>query len=99
MCDCEHEWSALVEGRFYEAEWTQAKREQYHKEHPENFAGPDLSYPIEDAEDVEDAAGLYGHADNPEAVKSKIKEIATRLGLTSALPDDWRDSDGDFDDD
>lgn len=66
--------------------WTQATREAYHKEHPENFAGPDMSYPIKDGSDVGDAWGLAGHAADPDAVRTKIRSIATRLGLTSSLP-------------
>ena len=69
------------------AKWTAAKREAYLKEHPENFAGPDGTYPIEDGNDVKDAWGLAGHADSPDAVRSKVKSIAKRLGLTSSLPD------------
>lgn len=63
------------------ATWTAAKRKKYHEEHPENFAGPDMSYPIEDSSDVEDAWRLAGKADNPDAVRRKIKSIAKRLGL------------------
>lgn len=76
-----------------EAEWTAEKRAQYLKDHPENFAGPDGSFPIQDASDVSDAAGLYGKAGNPDAVKSKIKSIARRLKLTSGLPKEWQEAD------
>lgn len=69
------------------AKWTAAKRKKYLEEHPENFAGPDGSYPIEDASDVGDAWGLAGHAADPDAVRTKIKSIAKRLGLESGLPD------------
>lgn len=69
------------------AKWTQAAREAYYKDHPENFAGPDMSYPIKDASDIGDAWNLAGHAENPDAVRSKIKSIAKRLGLTDVLPD------------
>ncbi len=75
----------------YEAKWTQAARDAYYAEHPENFAGPNKSYPIKDASDVKDAWNLAGHAANPDAVRSKIKSIAARLGLTSALPDTAKD--------
>jgi hypothetical protein len=68
------------------ANWTQAARLQYKKDHPANFAGPGLSYPIRDASDVRAAWNLSGHASNPAAVRRKIKAIAARLGLTAALP-------------
>lgn len=79
------------------AKWTDAKRKQYLKEHPENCAGPDGTYPIEDGNDVKDAWDLAGHADNPTAVRSKIKSIAKRLGLTSSLPDTAKEDDGSSD--
>jgi hypothetical protein len=82
----------------HEAKWTTAKREEYHKSHPENFAGPGTSFPIEDAEDVKHAAQLHGHADNPAAVKSKIISIAKRLGHTAALPKEWQEDAQDGDD-
>lgn len=78
----------------HRAKWTQASREAYHKEHPENFAGPDMSYPIKDGSDVGDAWGLAGHADNPDAVRAKIKSIAKRLGLEGSLPDTAKEDNG-----
>lgn len=84
----------LQEQTLYEAKWTADTRKQYLKDHPENFAGPDGSFPIKDTSDVGDAWGLAGHADNPDAVRAKIKAIAKRLGLTSGLPDTAKD-DGD----
>lgn len=71
----------------HRAKWTQAAREAYHKEHPENFAGDALDYPIKDGNDVEDAWNLAGHADNPDKVRSRVKSIAKRLGLSGSLPD------------
>lgn len=67
--------------------WTMAARLAYKKAHPENFAGPGLSYPIKDASDVKAAWNLAGRAANPDAVRQKIKAIARRLGLTAALPE------------
>lgn len=75
------------------AKWTQASREAYHKERPWAFAGPDLSFPIRDGSDVGDAWGLAGHADNPDAVRAKIKSIAKRLGLEGSLPDTAKEDD------
>jgi hypothetical protein len=74
-----------------EAKWTAATRAAYYKSNPENFAGPDRSFPIRDASDVGDAWGLAGHADDPDAVRAKIKSIAKRLGLTAGLPDTAKD--------
>lgn len=74
-----------------ETKWTAAVKAAYLKAHPENFAGPDGSYPIEDLSDVGDAWGLAGHADDPDAVRAKIKSIAKRLGLTAGLPDTAKD--------
>ena len=74
-----------------EAKWTAASRRQYLKDHPENFAGPNGSFPIRDSSDVGDAWGLAGHADNPDAVRAKIKKIAARLGLSHGLPDTAKD--------
>lgn len=74
-----------------EAKWTAATRAAYYKEKPWAFAGPDMSFPIRDASDVGDAWGLAGHADDPDAVRAKIKSIAKRLGLTAGLPDTAKD--------
>jgi hypothetical protein len=75
-----------------EAKWTDALKAAYHKTHPENFAGPALSFPIKDASDVGDAWGLAGHAADPDAVRTKIKSIAKRLGLSAGLPDTAKDA-------
>jgi len=47
----------------------------------EDFAGPNRTFPIVSQSDVEDAHGLAGHADDPDAVRSKIRAIADRKGL------------------
>lgn len=52
----------------------------------EDCAGPDKSFPIRNAKDVTDAWDLAGHAEDPAAVRAKIKEIARRKGLVSGLP-------------
>jgi hypothetical protein len=56
-----------------------------------DFAGPNRTYPIVTPKDVKDAAGLVGHADNPEQVKERIQQIARRKGaaFVAALPDSW----------
>lgn len=58
----------------------------------EDFAGPNQTFPIVTPKDVHDAAGLHGHAADPEAVKSKIISIAKRKGpeFVARLPDDWK---------
>lgn len=57
----------------------------------EDFAGPNRSYPIVTPGDVQDAASLVGHADNPDAVKAKIIAIAKRKGeaFVAQLPKAW----------
>jgi hypothetical protein len=54
----------------------------------EDFAGPHQSFPIRNQGDVDSAARLIGHADDPEAVKSKIIAIAKKKGLS--IPDSWQ---------
>src|SRR5258706_14840551 len=58
-----------------------------------HFAGPHESFPIEVPQDVEDAAGLHGHAADPAAVKSAIIRIAKELGpeFEAKLPQEWKD--------
>lgn len=72
----------------YNARWDQGARDKLKKEAPEDFAGPHESFPIKSQEDVDHAAHLIGHADDPEAVKSKIKSIAKRKGYS--VPDSWK---------
>jgi hypothetical protein len=70
----------------YNRDWPQAKRDNLDDK---DFAGPDQSFPISTQEDVDSAAKLTGHADNPSAVKSKIKSIAKRKGLD--VPDSYKE--------
>lgn len=49
------------------------------------------AFPVKSQQDLENAARLIGHADNPEAVKARLKAIAKRKGLT--LPKAWQDED------
>lgn len=55
-------------------------------------AMPDGSFPIANAHDLANAIRLYGHAKNPEAAKAHIKRRAEALGLTSSLPESWKNS-------
>lgn len=82
---------ARTDTQVIEAKWTQATKDDYYKEKPWAFAGPNGSFPIRDKSDVGDAWGLAGHADDPDAVRAKIKAIAKRLGLTDGLPDTAKD--------
>jgi hypothetical protein len=70
----------------YNRDWPQCKRDKLsHKD----FAGPHQSFPITTQEDVDSAAKLIGHADDPNAVKARIKAIAKRKGLN--VPESWQD--------
>jgi hypothetical protein len=62
----------------YNARWPQERRDELPKS---DFAGPHESFPIKSQKDVKSASVLAGHADDPEAVKSKIEAIAKRKGL------------------
>lgn len=67
------------------ARWPQSKRD---KLPTKDFAGPNQSFPIRSQKDVDSAAKLAGHADDPAAVRAKIISIAKRKGL--ALPEAWK---------
>lgn len=56
----------------------------------EDMAGPGRTFPIRNQQDVHNASKLIGHADNPEAVKRKIIEIAKRKNLK--IPDTWSEN-------
>ncbi len=57
-----------------------------------DFADPQhRKFPIVDANDVQDAWNLAGHAEHPDAVRRRIIQIAKRKGLTSALPESARE--------
>ncbi len=56
-----------------------------------SFCGPHRSFPITSQADVNNAARLIGHADNPDAVKACIKRKAKANGWK--LPDSWTDGD------
>jgi hypothetical protein len=51
----------------YEAKWTQALKDE-HGKNGGYFAGPNKTFPLKDASDVEDAWNLAGHADDPDQV-------------------------------
>src|SRR5438445_10170859 len=78
--------------KLHEAKWPQAKRDE-HKAKGGFFAGPGTSFPLKDGEDVDHAAGLHGHADNPSKVKSNIIKFAKDHNLTAYLPKAWKEAD------
>jgi hypothetical protein len=84
--------------RAHEAKWSQSARDE-HKAKGGTFAGPGTSFPLSDAEDVAHAAKLYGHADNPSAVKANIIKFAKSHGFTSSLPKEWTEDIDDGSDD
>ena len=55
----------------------------------EDFGDPERrAFPVKSQEDLDNAARLLGHADDPDAVKRRLKAIAKRKGL--ALPKAWQ---------
>ena len=56
---------------------------------PEDFAGPDKTFPCNTQDHLDSAAKLIGHAADPAAVKSKAISIAKRHGFT--LPKSWQE--------
>jgi hypothetical protein len=57
-------------------------------------AMPDGSFPIKTAEDLGNAIHLAGHAKDPAAARTHIKERARALGLESKIPDSWKTENG-----
>ncbi len=51
------------------------------------FCGPHRSFPVRNQKDVDNAASLAGHADNPDAVRACIRGKAKANGWK--LPDSW----------
>lgn len=68
----------------------QKERDSYDAE---DFAGPDRSFPITSQAQLDAAAKLIGHADDPATVKKKAIAIAKRKGFK--LPESWQEEDGD----
>lgn len=80
----------------YDKNWPAEARHALKKEHGGKYFGdPDKeAFPISPSngqEDLNNAARLVGHADNPSAVKSRLKGIGGSLGLM--IPKSWRDDD------
>lgn len=51
---------------------------------------PDGSFPIANEEDLHNAIRAYGRAKNKVAAKKHIMNRAKEMGMTAALPDDWK---------
>lgn len=72
-----------------------AKREftaaQRRKDAKSGAAMKDGSFPIQNGEDLENAIRLAGKAKDPEAARAHIKRRAAALGLSSKIPDSWKD--------
>lgn len=75
----------LLESEVYKRFYSAEERRDMPKE---DFAGPHESFPIKTQEDVHNAFELAGHADDPDAVRSKIKEIARRKGFSLPKADE-----------
>lgn len=57
------------------------------------FCGPGRTFPVQSQEDVTNAAGLAGHAANPDAVRACVKRKAKAGGWS--LPKSWTDGKAD----
>lgn len=72
-----------------------AKREfnaaQRRKDAKSGVAMKDGSFPIANGEDLENAIRLAGKAKDPDAARAHIKRRAAALGLSSKIPDTWKD--------
>lgn len=79
-----------VEGEAWDefrAKYTQADREKMAKN---GEAMPDGSYPIADAEDLENAIHAVGRGNaNHDTIRQHIIARAKALGLSSKIPDNW----------
>jgi len=72
--------------------WTKADRDKLHES---DFGDPERRlFPIMDQDDVDSAARLIGKAQNPEAVKKRIKQIAKRKKLK--VPEAWEKATADM---
>lgn len=56
----------------------------------EGKAMPDGSFPISNEQDLHNAIRLAGHAKNPAAAKKHIIARARAMGMSDAIPDDWK---------
>lgn len=105
-CDCEHcpvcraedtvpeTEDSEVEMAMYDSsvgkrDYSTSAREQMAEE---NLAMPDGSFPIANSKDLANAIRSVGRAKDYNAAKQHIMRRARALGLTSELPEDWKNS-------
>ena len=55
-------------------------------------ANPDLSYPIENVDDLKNAIQAYGRAGNKPATRRLIMRMARKLNAENLIPESWRGS-------
>jgi len=89
--------STTAEATAYEANWDAAARKA-HKAAGGYFAGPDDTFPLKDASDVDDAYRLAGHAANPDQVRANIIRWAKDNGHAAALPETAKDDEANTND-
>ena len=81
------EYVKFVEAGIWKRDFTAADRKRLAGE---GKALPDGSFPIANEEDLHNAIRAIGRASNPAAAKKHIKARAAAMGMTDALPDDWK---------
>jgi hypothetical protein len=81
------EYLKFVEADIYKRDFTASDRKRLAGE---GKAMPDGSFPIANEEDLHNAIRAIGRASNPAAAKKHIKARASAMGMTDALPDDWK---------
>jgi hypothetical protein len=74
---------ALLEKRDFSAKQRDAAADS-------GAAMPDGSFPIKNADDLDNAIHLAGNAKNPDAARAHIKGRAKKLGLSHKIPDTWK---------
>ena len=82
-------FSRLYKEDLQKRDFTEAQR---HVAAEKGYAMPGGTFPIETADDVENAVSLYGVASDKGAVKAHIINQAKRLGAENKLPADWQGS-------
>ena len=90
-CKCGGECASCREKKRKEVEfreWDTEKRKALKTgEFEGRFAGPDMSFPIQNETDVAAAWSSVGRAKNPRQVMANIIKIAKSMGLEAGLPD------------